>query len=336
MADIALDLAGARELAMTCLLANGCDESNAAPVADSMIAAERDICLSHGLFRLPSYVQGLRSGRINGKARPRLENLSEAVLRVDADRSMAPVAHAVGLDALAEGARTTGVAALAITNTCHFSALWVEIEALTDRGVCAFACTSYLPVVAPAGGREPLFGTNPIAFGWPRPGGSAMIFDQATAAMARGEIMIAQREGHALPEGVGVDAEGRPTTDPEAILAGAQLAFGGYKGAALALMVDLLAGPLLGESLSIETAERYDAAGGPPLGGEFILAIAPERFAPGFDYEAHAARLFDRIEAMDGARLPSARRYRNRRTTAREGIGVKESLHAEILRLSSP
>ena len=158
-----------------------------------------------------------------------------AVLLVDGDHAMAPVAHAAAFGPFTERVHQQGVACLAIQRVHHFSALWVELEALAGVGLAAFACTSYTPVVAPFGAGETLFGTNPFAFGWPRPDGQPMIFDMATAAMARGEIMIAEREGHEVPPGTGVDREGKPSVDPAAILAGAQLAFGGYKGSATGL-----------------------------------------------------------------------------------------------------
>lgn len=330
----ALALDQVQTLATECLLANGCDEDNATPVAQSMTAAERDGCPSHGVFRLPGYVAGLRHGRINGKARPTVTALGEAVVCVEGDMAMAPVAHDASFGQLTERARTCGVAALGLTRVFHFSALWVEIEALTDQGLCAYACTSYLPVMAPAGGREPLYGTNPIAFGWPRKKG-AVIFDQATAAMARGEIQLAKRSGEQVETGVGLDQDGNPTTDPAAILAGMQLPFGGYKGSSLALMVELLAGPLLRENLSLDAVTEDAGDGGPPPGGELLLAIDPNMFGEGDDWEERSERLFGRIEEMEGTRLPSQRRYINRERSLTEGVAIPKQLCDKIRELTS-
>lgn len=325
-----LSLTDAHALAMRCLESNGCDHQNAEPVADSMLAAERDGCASHGLFRLPGYVTGLRSGAINGTARPTTEHLAPAVIKVHGDRAMAPVAHAVAFGELAEAAHTVGMAALAVCRVHHFSALWVELDALAQHDLVGFACTSYIPVMAPAGGASPTFGTNPIAFGWPRANGEPMIFDMATAAKARGEIMLAERAGEKLPPGVGVDRDGKPTDDPTEILQGAQLAFGGYKGSAFALMVELLAGPLIGETLSVETQAADRGDGAPPPGGEFILALAPERFGDAASWQSHAEQLFDRIESMPGARLPSGRRYVNRPRAEADGIDIPATLLSRI------
>jgi len=222
------------------------------------------------------------------------------------------------------------MAALALVRIFHFSALWFEVEALAEQGLCAFAFTSYKPVVAAAGGRRPIFGTNPMAFGWPRPGREPMVFDQASATMARGDVMIAARDGQTVPLGVGLDATGNHTTDPNKILNGVQLAFGGYKGAAIAMMVELLAGPLIGECLSFEAAEADNNDGGPPCGGELILAIDPGRFGDPRNFASHAEALFSRMLEEDGVRLPGDRRYANRKRTTQHGIEVPDPLHAEI------
>ena len=182
------------------------------------------------------------------------------------------MSQAVGLPLVIEAARESGVAILALTRTHHMAALWPEVEALAEAGLAGFACVSYMPMVAPAGAKKALFGTNPIAFAWPRPGKSPLCYDMATAAMAMGEVQVAAREGHAVPEGTGLDKNGDMTTDPAAIAdGGVLLPFGGYKGSAIAMMVELLAAGLLGEQFSFEAKANDNGDGGPPRGGEFIL-----------------------------------------------------------------
>jgi len=107
----------------------------------------------------------------------------------------------------------------------YFSALWPDTEPLAKAGLAALACTAYMPVMAPAGAQVPFFGTNPLSFAWPRKDGEPMVFDMATAAMARGELQIAARDGHSVPETAGIGPDGQPSTDPAAILKGAQLPF---------------------------------------------------------------------------------------------------------------
>jgi len=300
------------KLAKKILLANGCDEETANILADLIMKAERDGSLSHGLFRLPAYVSGLKSGKINGKARPDVNKISPSVIKVSGNNCLAPMVLIKGLPELIKTAKENGVAVLAINNSHHMAAMWPETEAIAEEGLVAFACTSYKPAVAPAGAIKPLFGTNPISFAWPRPGKTPVVFDMATASMAMGEVQVAKREGHKVPLGTGLTKEGKETTDPSKIAdGGVLLPFGGYKGSGIAMMVELLAGALVGDNFSFETAEKDNNDGGPPSGGEFILAISPEKISDS-DWDKHADEFFKKMSSMEGVRLPGERRHKNR------------------------
>ena len=217
-----------------------------------------------------------------------------------------------GLPELIRTAKENGVAVLAINNSHHMAAMWPETETVAEAGLVAFACTSYKPAVAPAGAIKPLFGTNPISFAWPRPGKTPVVFDMATASMAMGEVQVAKREGHKVPLGTGLTKEGKETTDPGKIAdGGVLLPFGGYKGSGIAMMVELLAGALVGDNFSFETAAKDNNDGGPPSGGEFILAISPEKIS-GSGWNKHADEFFNKMKSMEGVRLPGERRHKNR------------------------
>ena len=312
MNTISISLKEIYDLAKKTLLFNGCDEENASILSDTIMRAERDGSLSHGLFRLPAYVASLKSGKVNGKARPEVKKISPSVIKVLGNSALAPMVLKVGLPELIKLAKETGVAVLAITNSHHMAAMWPETEAIAESGLVGFACTSYKPMVAPAGAKKALFGTNPISFAWPRPGKTPVVYDMATAAMAMGEVMVAARDGHTVPLGTGLNKDGKETTDPKEISkGGVLLPFGGYKGSAIAMMVELLAGALVGENFSYETAAKDNKDGGPPSGGEFILAISPEKIA-GPDWEKHSDEFFKKMQSMDGVRLPGERRHKNR------------------------
>ena len=333
MGNIQLTVDEVQKLAQDCLERHGCDEDNANAVADVITRAERDGCHSHGLMRLAGYVATLSSGKVKGDARPEIEQLAPAVIRVNGNGGFAPLALSYGRQRLINAARETGIAAMSLVNIHHFAALWTEVEPVAEAGLCVLACTSYKPAVIPAGGAKALYGTNPLAFAWPRKSGPPMVFDQASSVMARGEVMLAAREGHALPNGVGVDAAGQPSTDPKAVLDGALLAFGGHKGSSIALMVELLAGGLIGESFSFEAAVRDNNDGGPPRGGEFMLAMDPNLFGDSAGWADHAEKLFAEVIAQDGARLPGDRRYHNRELSLKDGITVSESVYQKALEL---
>ena len=312
MNTVSLSLDEIYQLANKTLLANGCDQENANILSETIMKAERDGSLSHGLFRLPAYVAGLKSKKIDGKARPEVKKISPSIIKVLGNHALAPMVLKVGIPELVKAAKETGVAILAITNSHHMAAMWPETEAIAEEGLVAFACTSYKPMVAPAGAKKALFGTNPISFAWPRPGKTPVVYDMATASMAMGEVQVAAREGHKVPIGTGLNKDGKETTDPNEIAKGGViLPFGGYKGSGIAMMVELLAGALLGEAFSYETAAKDSNDGGPPSGGEFILAISPDKISAG-DWNKHSDEFFNKMKSMEGVRLPGERRHKNR------------------------
>lgn len=145
----------------------------------------------------------LKAGKVSADAEPELHDIAPGLLRVDAHGAFSQCAFRLGLPHLLEKARSQGIAAMAVNRCVHFSALWVEVEALTEAGLVALATTPSHAWVAPAGGRKPIFGTNPIAFGWPRPDGPPFVFDFATSAVARGEIQLHERAGKPIPLGWG-------------------------------------------------------------------------------------------------------------------------------------
>jgi len=324
MTTVSLTLDEIHVLARTCLLANGCDDANADAAARTITAAERDGAISHGLFRLPGYLASLRSGKVNGAARPSETNLTPAAIRLDGDRGFAPLAIEYGIPKLAEAAASSGVAVLLIRNSFHFAALWPEVEALAAQDLVGLACTVHTPMVAPFGAAKAFFSTNPISFAYPRPGKTPYVFDMATAAKARGDIGVAARDGHELPPGTGLDANGNPSTDAKKVYdGGVILPFGGYKGSAIATMIELLAAGLVGDYFSYEAAAADNKDGGPAIGGEFILAMSPEMLA-GPGWAEHSDTFLTELESMPGVRMPSQRRFA-RRSTA-EPVEVDQTL----------
>lgn len=328
---IRLTLAQARELAQDILRSNGFSEPQVQAVSATVLAGERDGCASHGLYRVLGCVSSLKAGKVVADAAPEVFDQAPALVRVDAKGGFSQLAFQAGLPVLVEKARQCGIAALAINRCVHFSALWVEIEALTEAGLVAFAFTPSHAWVAPAGGSKPVFGTNPIAFGWPRAGHYPFIFDFATSAIARGEIELHRRAGKPIPLGWGIDPNGQPSTDAEAVMNGAMLTFGGHKGSALAAMVELIAGPLIGDLTSAESL-AYDAGSkSSPYHGELVVVLDPRRFL-GDATDEHLARaeaLFESIQGQ-GARLPSQRRYEARARSAEQGVQIPQALYDEL------
>lgn len=323
MTTVQLTVDEIHDLTRRCLRDNGCDDANAEAVARTISGAERDGAVSHGLFRLPGHVTSLRSGKVNGAARPSEEHLTPSSIRLDGDRGFAPLAIEYGVPLLADAAASAGVAVLLIRNSFHFAALWPEVEALAERELVGLACTVHTPMMAPFGASKAFFSTNPISFAYPRPGADPYVFDMATSAMARGEIGVAARDGHALPPGVGLDADGNPSTDARAVHdGGVILPFGGYKGSVIATMIELLAAGLVGDHFSYEAVKVDNRDGGPAIGGQFILALSPELLA-GPGWADHSDGFLNELAAMDGVRMPGARRFENRRSAEPRDVNAE-------------
>ncbi|MCB1541970.1 MAG: Ldh family oxidoreductase [Rhodoblastus sp.] len=325
----------AEAVARAALAAAGCDEAHARAAAAVLARAEQDGCASHGLFRLPGFVAALKCDKASGDAAPNVTSLAPGVVRIDGRRALSPLATEVARDEISKLARTNGIAAAAITNVHHFSALWVDIEPLVDAGLGALICTAYVPFVAPAGATQRFFGTNALAFGFPTDDGG-FIFDQASAATARGELQIAARDGLLAPEGAGVGPDGLPTRDPAQILLGAQSPFGGHKGSSIALMVELLAGVLIGQPTSPEAGREEAARGaledtGPPNGGVLLIAFDPDRFGDSDGWRAHATSFFEELRALPGVRLPGDRRNAERARISREGVRLPAALWRQVV-----
>ena len=331
---IELNLDEIYQRANAALIAHDFSVDQARCIAETVTIAERDGCTSHGLFRIPFYVSALKNPKTDACAIPTLRVSESAVVHVDAHFGFCPLALQLGLPALQEKAAKHGIAALAIHDTYNIAALWPEIEHLAERGFVAFAFTASNAYVAPAGGQKPVYGTNPMAFGFPRKDHPPLVFDQASSASARGEIQLHLRDGKVLPEGWAIDINGHPTTDPAAALEGAQLPFGGHKGASLALMVELLAGALIGDLSSVESSAHDTRGVGAPLGGEFLIAIDPAHCGSS-NYLERAEQLFSQVLEQPGTRLPSDRRYQKRKVSLVDGVPVSKLILDELEALSN-
>ncbi|WP_338569282.1 Ldh family oxidoreductase [Pseudomonas canadensis] len=302
------------------LLRHGTSESVAKVLAENCASAERDGAHSHGVFRVPGYVSTLNSGWVNGKAVPIVEDVASGFVRVDAANGFAQPALAAARSLLVDKARSAGIALLAIHNSHHFAALWPDVEPFAEEGLVALSVVNSMTCVVPHGADRPLFGTNPIAFAAPRADGPPIVFDLATSAIAHGDVQIAARKGERLPPGMGVDSLGQPTQDPKAILeGGALLPFGGHKGSALSMMVELLAAALTGGNFSFEFNWSEHPGARTPWTGQLVIVIDPSKTA-GQSFAERSQELVRQMHAAGLRRLPGDRRHRTRAKSQQTGI----------------
>jgi (2R)-3-sulfolactate dehydrogenase (NADP+) len=260
---------------------------------------------------------------------PEVMRLSGAAIRVDARDGFAHPAIELGLRALVQATREHCVAALAVTNSYNCGVVGHHVEQLADEGLVALAFVNTPAAIAAWGGKKPLFGTNPIAFAAPRAEQPALVIDQSSSVVARGELMLHAAQERAIPAGWALDEHGQPTTDPRAGLRGSMLPAGGYKGAGIALIVEILAAVLTGASLSFQASSFADNLGGPPRTGQFFIALAPEVFLGG-QFAPRLEQLLDEIASDPSVRLPGDKRLVARARTARDGIDVPCTLHQRI------
>ncbi len=324
-----LTLTEAQDLVVRTLNRCKTDADNAQSVARALVAAEAEGQKGHGLSRLPSYAAQAKVGKVDGFAKPSLTWSRPASSVIDAKGGFAYPALDAALAALPHAARQNGIAAAGIHHSHHCGVAGHPVEHLAKEGLMALLFANTPGAIAPWGGSRAVFGTNPIAFACPLPAGTPIVVDLSLSKVARGNILAAKQKGQPIPEGWALDAEGKPTTDPTAALAGTMLPLGDAKGTALALMVELLAAGLTGATYAADASSFLDAKGGPPGTGQLIIAVDPSAFG-GAGALGHFGLLAKSIADQPGARLPGARRLAARERAAREGLTITDQLLAEI------
>jgi delta1-piperideine-2-carboxylate reductase len=316
-------------------LRHGCSEHVADLLAANMAGAEADGAHSHGVFRLKGNLGSIDSGWLDPKAVPVLEDVAPGILRADGRNGFSLPVLAAAAEPLMAKARTNGIAVLTVRKAHHFSAVWPDIEPFARAGFLALAMVNSMANVVPHGGRKRLYGTNPMGFAVPRAGMDPLVFDQSSSVMANGDVQIARREGRQLPPGTGIDRDGNPTTDPNAVLeGGALLPFGGHKGSSIAMMMEIMGAALAGSDYSFEIDWSQHPGAATPHGGQTYILIDPNRGAVN-SFADRIEVLFDAIHDAGQSRLPSDRRYANRRESQANGIPLEQATLDEIKRLAT-
>ena len=323
------------DLAQRALSRAGANEVMAASTARALVAAEAQGLSSHGMGRIPQYALHLRNGRADGSAVPTIAKARGATLLVDAKSGLAFPACALAISEAVRLARDCGVAFAGVTNSHHFGVAAFHLVPVAASGMVGLAFGNSPAAMPAAGGKRPLFGTNPIAAIFPRRGQAPLSVDLSLSEAARGKVMVAARKGQAIPTGWALDREGRPTTDAKAALNGSMLPMGGTKGAMLALVVELLACALTGAAFGYEADSFFVDEGNRPRLGQAFLVIDPDALAGRGAY-------LDRVEALvaemlddPGVRLPGYRRDALAAASAREGIDIAQGLADDLARLAA-
>jgi (2R)-3-sulfolactate dehydrogenase (NADP+) len=333
MSDKTLSLAELESLAIRALTANGTSARNAAQVAAAIVTAEADGLKGHGASRVPFYAAQAKSGKVDGNATPECHDVGAAARRIDAKQGFSYPAMNLAVEQLTDLVKDTGIAAAAIGNSHHAGAAGQPVERLARAGLVGLFFANSPEAIAPWGGSKALFGTDPVAFAAPRRNDAPLVIDMSLSQVARGKIMVAAQKGDSIPEGWALDADGNPTTDAKAAMAGTMLPMGDGKGAQLVLMVELFAAAMTGSLFGYEASSFFEAEGPAPRTGQFLIAFDAGRFSGGV-FPDRLETLIEAILAQDGTRIPGVRRFALRAQAEREGISLPQALFDEISALA--
>lgn len=325
--------AALRDWAVGCLRAHDLDQDDAVCLADSLVQTSLWGIDSHGIARLPHYLNRLSHGSILARPRIRVTRSGPATAQVDGGQGLGIiVGHRANALAI-ELAREAGVAAVGVSDSSHCGAVGLYSRRAAQAGLIGLAFTHSDAIAAPFGGHVPFFGTNPISIAVPREGGEPLCLDMATTAIPWNRVMNARREQRSLPPGVALDEAGEDATDAQSVralrpLGGTEY---GYKGYGLAMMIEVLCGPLNGNPFGPHISPMYERLDEPRRLGAFFIVIDPRRFAGGAVLAGVVALMASELAQQPGApQVPGQPEAHAQREREAGGIPVEAGLWREI------
>ncbi len=327
---IRLTTAQSRALIFNALTGAGTSRKNALYFTEAILDTELSGLDGHGFYWLQYYCEHLQSGKVDGKAKPRVKMLSPVSVLVDANGGFAHPAIEAGFGKLIPAAKKFGIAGMAVQASYNAATLGFHTGYLAKAGLVAFGFTNAMPVIAPVGGRKPVIGTNPLSFAVPGAKGKiAFLIDQSSSAATWTAVKRAAEEGRDIPLGWALDATGKPTANPNRALAGSMVPSGGYKGFGQGLIVEVMCAAIAGSFLGPQMGS-FMANDGRPIGcGQFFIAIDPRMFSGNlFDKQIRA--LINSIASQKGARLPNARRVSNQKRLRKSGLTLDRGLYSKL------
>lgn len=321
------------------LRAAGAGGEQVAQAAEVMVwcdAAER---ATQGILRLPVHVRRLKAGVVRCSSAPAFERVAPGLGRLDADGAFGQVGARLGMEHALALASEAGVGVVGVRRSNNCGALSYFVAQAAARGMVGLCVSNSFPKVAAHGGVHPVVGTNPFAFSAPRPDGRHILVDTATSAAAGSTIRVAQDRGERLPEGMAVDPQGHPITDPAQVKNGALLPLAGARGFGLSLMVEVLSGVLSGAGIGPEVRSMFGDFTGNGDNGQLLLALDVTRL---LSPEAYAARM-DQLAALilgsalspGDVRLPGEARWQALQRSEEQGVPLAPAMAQNLAELAA-
>ncbi|TCP50028.1 LDH2 family malate/lactate/ureidoglycolate dehydrogenase [Tamaricihabitans halophyticus] len=323
-------------------LGHGVPAADAAVIADHLVTANLRGVDSHGVSRVPVYIERLAGGLVRRDASVTTvrETPVSALLDGNNGSGISVANHA--MHRAIDKARAAGIGMVSVRGSNHCGMLAYYTALAARAGLLGFATTSAPATMAPWGATRAFFGTNPLSYAIPMPESHAdIVFDMATSQVARGKIILAAREGRRIPLGWALGPDGQPTDDPDAGFAGVMLPLGGPKGSGLALLVETLSSVLSGALYGPWIPPLYDNDTEPQAIGHFFLAVRPDLFRPAAEFTAAMARLATEITELpalaqqDRVYLPGELEAETARHRRAQGIPLSEEVRADLALLDN-
>ena len=319
----------ARDLAVVA----GADAAEAAVLAEVMAWSDVRGHTTQGIYHLPILVKRLRLGLVRSPAKMTCERTGPAAARIDANHGFGQVAGRRAVDEAIEMARSQGIGICTVKNSNHYGAAGYYAARAAENDLVGFSFSNSMPKVAPHGGARRLMGTNPMGFACPRASGAPLVIDIATGASSGSLVSQAHRTGQPIAEGIALDAQGRPTTDPNDVDAGGcLLPAGGAKGYCLGLLVEVMSGVLTGSAFAPDVGSMFKDLDRHTRTGHACVAIDVARFMPLEEFSERVDALAAAIKAVpardgiDEVRIPGERRTRLAEEQGRTGIALPDYL----------
>jgi len=335
MENVKVSAKQAKDFCAECFEKFSVSKEDAENIADNLVLANLRGVDSHGIIRIPYYIEGIRKDFVRPKSDIRVVEESSSITLLDGGKGLGIPIATKATDLAIDKAKSTGVGVVGVRSLGHVGMLAYYMKKVIGHGFIGFACVNAPAVMMPWGGKENMFGTNPMCVGFPMDEGSSMILDMATSGIARFKIMVAARRGKEIPEGVALDKHGKPTTDAKEALEGFLLPFGGYKGYGLVLAIETLTSALLGALQS-----KYIEVHPSTQGGFFITVIDIRRFRDYEEYKKDVLHLIGNVKSCplaDGFTeilIPGEIEDREAEKRMSDGIPVEEATWQELIKLA--